>query len=91
MFFKLYVLVVDFTSDLYIMQNVYLKLKNMNFDNQEIKKQIEELKQIINDEYEVNIVNIKAKERNGSKQENIDNIVKEYEKILEKINKNNEG
>ena len=75
----------------YIMQNVYLKLKNMNFDNQEIKKQIEELKQIINDEYEVNIVNIKDKERNGSAQENINNIVKEYEKILEKINKNNEG
>lgn len=69
-----------------IMQNAYLKLESMNYENQNLIEQIKELKQIIYDEYEVNIVNIKDKERNGSKQEKINNIVKQYDEILEKIN-----
>ena len=70
----------------YIMQKAYLTLESMNYTNQDLINQIEALKQIIKDEYEVNIVNINDKERNGAKQENIDNIVEQYEKMLEKIN-----
>lgn len=69
-----------------IMKDAYLKLESMNYKNQDLIEQIEKLKQIINDEYKVNIVNIKDKERNGQKQEKINNIVKQYDEILEKIN-----
>ena len=68
------------------MENAYLNLRYLNDDNQEIKTQIEELKQIIKDEYKVNIVNIKDKERNGKSNEIINSIVKKYEEILENIN-----
>lgn len=72
----------------YIMEKAYITLESKNYDNKDIIEQIEKLKQIIIEEYEVNIVNIKDKDRNGSKQENINNIIKEYDEILEKININ---
>ena len=69
------------------MKNAYVKLSEKNYSNEELKSQIEELKQIINDEYKVNIENIKAKERNGCTQEYIDNISEQYEKIMADVNK----
>lgn len=67
------------------MANAYVELKEMNYSDEEILKQIEELKQIIKDEYKTNIINIKAKERNGLEQEKIDKTMAEYNEILEKI------
>lgn len=67
------------------MANSYLELKERNYKNEDIIKQIEELKQIIENEYNTNIVNIKAKERNGLEQEEIDKFILEYNEILEKI------
>lgn len=72
-------------SRTYIMEDAYIKLKNFNFDSQEIKNQIEELKKIINCEYEVNMRNIKDKERNGYSLIVIDKIVNEYEEIIKQI------
>lgn len=69
------------------MKNAYVKLSSMNYTNKELLEEIEELRQIINDEYKVNIENIRAKERNGCSQEYIDNISKEYEKIMSEVNK----
>ena len=67
------------------MENCYLRLKNMNYDKEEILDQIEELKQIIKNEYKINIENINDKERNGLPEHQILMIVEKYNKILEII------
>ena len=67
------------------MANTYIELKEKNYSNEKILEQIEHLKQIIKEEYKTNIINIKAKERNGLEQETIDKYVAEYTEILEKI------
>ena len=67
------------------MANTYIELKEKNYSNEKILEQIEQLRQIINEEYKINIINIKAKERNGLEQETIDKYEAEYTEILEKI------
>ncbi len=66
----------------YIMKNAYTLLKQMDYRDENLLKQIEELNQIMKSEYEVNIKNIKDKERNGYNQGYIEMIIQEYEKIL---------
>ena len=76
------------------MVDAYVKLKEMNYSNEKVLNQIERLKQIIQNEYKTNIVNIKDKDRNGLKQERIDELIKEYEKtisLLFNYNKIEEG
>lgn len=72
-------------SRVYTMENAYLTLEETKYDSQDVKEQVEQLKQIIKEGYEANIVNIKDKERNGSSAENINYIIKQYDEILEKI------
>ena len=67
------------------MANTYIELKERNYSNEKILEQIEQLKQIIKEEYKTNIINIKAKERNDLERETIDKYVTEYTEILEKI------
>lgn len=67
------------------MANTYIELKEENYSNEKILDQIEQLKQIIKEEYKTNMINIKAKERNGLEQETINKYVAEYTEILEKI------
>ena len=59
------------------MVDAYKELKQMNYSNERILKQIEELKQIIQNEYQTNIVNIKDRARNGLEQERIESYVAE--------------
>ena len=76
------------------MVDAYIELKEMNYSNEKVLNQIERLKQIIQNEYKTNIVNIKDKDRNGLNQEQIDRIKKEYEKtisLLFNYNKIEEG
>ena len=86
---------VKFTTPMYInsilprvqkMKSAYIDLSSKNYTNKELLAEIEELKQIINDEYKINIENINAKERNGYSQKEIDSIVAEYNNIILKIN-----
>lgn len=66
----------------YTMQSAYSILKNINFTDEKLINEIEELNQIIKDEYEVNKKNIKEQERNGYDEQSINNIMQEYESIL---------
>lgn len=69
----------------YTMKNAYIKLNKINYQNEELKQQIEELRKIIENEYEINIVNIKATERNGASEGTINRIENEYVKIIQSI------
>ncbi len=66
----------------YTMKSVYLTLKNMNFTNRRLLDEIEKLNQRIETEYEINKVNIQEQERNGYDLETINEIMTEYENIL---------
>ncbi len=84
---------VKFVTPMYIdtilarvqtMQNAYLQLKEQNFVNENLICEIEELHQIIEEEYEVNKRNIEDGQRNGYEQKVINDIMKEYKRILNK-------
>lgn len=66
----------------YTMQSAYNILKNINFTDEKLISEIEELNQIIKDEYEVNKKNIEEQDRNGYDEQSINNIMQEYESIL---------
>ena len=68
------------------MKNAYVKLASMNYTDKELLEEIKELKQIINDEYKINIENINDKERNGCPQDYIDSVAEEYNKIVSIVN-----
>lgn len=66
----------------YTMQRAYLILDSKHYDSPKVFKQIHRLKEVMQREYDINISNLKAKERNGYDQENIDNFVREYDRII---------
>lgn len=65
-----------------IMKNAYRVLKAQNYKNEKLIEQINELNQIMKDEYKVNKVNIENNKRNGHTENYTKAILENYEELL---------